>query len=192
MAAGFAALARYDNTPGIALRASPEMWPRASRLAHNPSLPTLVVSLHPRCSCSRATLANLARAMTQLKDKVTVDLLFVVPPNHESWRDGDLWRKARAIPGILVFEDAGGREFKRFAAQTSGEAVLYSPSGSLLFQGGMTSSRGHEGENAGLDAIVDFVRQGKAERSRVPVFGCSLEHPELAQNAAPARGVEGP
>jgi hypothetical protein len=52
--------------------------------------------------------------------------------------------------------------------------MLYGIDGRLLFAGGITSSRGHQGDNAGLDRVLSLVRGGKAERSESSVFGCGL------------------
>ncbi|MBI3542699.1 MAG: RedB protein, partial [Deltaproteobacteria bacterium] len=46
--------------------------------------------------------------------------------------------------------------------------------GKLAFSGGITASRGHLGENAGLAAVVQFVSSGKVPLERARVFGCSL------------------
>jgi hypothetical protein len=174
LATGFTALARYDNTPGEMSAQAPNTWPQLSRLNHKPGLPTLIVMLHPRCSCSRATLENLARTMSRLKGQVHVDLVFVWPRGSEGWGEGDLFKIAKEIPDAEPFQDTSGREHKLFGALISGETFLYSREGSLVFHGGITDSRSHEGGNAGLDAVADFVKQGTAERSQTPVFGCAL------------------
>jgi hypothetical protein len=45
----------------------------------------------------------------------------------------------------------------------------------LLFSGGITPARGHEGDSAGSDAIVELVK-GRIPSNviREPVFGCTL------------------
>ncbi len=42
-------------------------------------------------------------------------------------------------------------------SSTSGQVLLYDPSGRLAFSGGITAARGHVGDNAGSDAIVGLV-----------------------------------
>ena len=58
---------------------------------------------------------------------------------------------------MRVVNDVEGVEARRFGAQTSGTTSLYSPDGRLLFSGGITSSRGHEGDNAGEDALTQAI-----------------------------------
>jgi hypothetical protein len=67
-------------------------------------------------------------------------------------------------------------EARRFHAATSGETFLFDASGKLLFQGGVTASRGHEGENIGRSTLTALVLTGQAERDRSVVFGCALSN----------------
>ena len=66
------------------------------------------------------------------------------------------------------FQDISGDEARRFGAATSGEALLYSPSGKLLFHGGITPSRGHEGGSVGRDALVRCVLDGTPAPATTP------------------------
>ena len=43
-------------------------------------------------------------------------------------------------------------------ATTSGHVLLYDAGGVLRFAGGITDGRGHEGDNAGLDAALALLR----------------------------------
>jgi hypothetical protein len=180
--AGFAALARYDNAPGELGEQIPSRWPPLSHLSRIAGLPTLIVMLHPRCPCSRATLGNLERAMPELQSKTQVHLVFVHPDGQDQRDDTDLLRIAKGIPGTEIFQDQTGREAELFGTLTSGETLLYSREGTLLFHGGITFGRSHEGDNPGLSAIVEFIQHGVANRSSASVFGCALMH--LPKHAA--------
>ena len=63
--------------------------------------------------------------------------------------------------------------------------VLYDIQGRLLFSGGITSARGHEGDSAGLQRISSLLRTGKADRSDAPVYGCSMRHEARTEPAIP-------
>src|SRR4051812_39527867 len=55
------------------------LWPPESKLGSTPSHPTLVLFLHPRCPCSRASLAELERLIGKLqKERTTLPNLAVV------------------------------------------------------------------------------------------------------------------
>jgi hypothetical protein len=173
VAAGTAMLANYAAREGHA--APPGDWPAETAIGLAPDRPTLVVFAHPQCPCSRASIGELARLLNACGDRVAVRVAFLKPEGFDDeWVRSDLWESAAAIPGVTVFSDDGGAESRRFGAFTSGQALLYDADGHILFRGGITHSRGHEGDNAGSRAIADLVAGRPAEAARAPVFGCSL------------------
>jgi hypothetical protein len=127
--------------------------------------------------------------MPELEDKTRVHLVFV--PDTEDRRDDNaLLRIAKEIRGTEIFQDQAGREAELFGALSSGETLLYAPEGTLLFHGGITFGRSHEGDNPGLSAIVELVHHGAANRSSTHVFGCALMSAPQQQSAAiPRRGA---
>ena len=137
--------------------------------------PTLVFFAHPHCPCTRVSFHELDSLLAETQNRVAVIVVFTIPdgvPN--GWEEGDLWNSATTTPGLRVIRDQGGREAHRFDVQGSGHVLLYTPSGKLLFSGGITASRGHEGDNAGRSAVVSFILSGHASVDHTPVFGCSL------------------
>jgi hypothetical protein len=172
--AGLGFLWSYESTPGMAADA-PARWPVDSRLRRAGDRATLIMLAHPRCPCTRASISELARVMTQAQGRVTAYVLFVRPANFSGeWEETDLWASAAAIPGVSVLQDDEGVEAGRFHAATSGQTMLYDKDGKLLFSGGMTGARGHEGDNAGRTAIVSLLNLDEAKESETPVFGCPL------------------
>jgi hypothetical protein len=87
-----------------------------------------------------------------------------------SWAHTPLWEKARTIPGMIPVEDPEGREAGFFGATTSGHAFLYDAQGTLQFSGGLTSSRGAQGDSAGKDSLSSFIAQKSCGFSRTPIF----------------------
>ncbi len=113
--------------------------------------------------------------MARSQDRVRATVVFVRYAGvSEQWVQSDTWRQAAAIPGIHIVSDQGGALAHRFGAQTSGQTYLYNPAGRLLFSGGLTAARGHEGDSAGLNAALALVRGQTPVQTRTPVFGCSL------------------
>jgi hypothetical protein len=166
----------YENTPGTPATPSAE-WPSDSHVPRTKGVPAIVVLAHPQCPCTRATIGELALVMARLRDRVTATVVFAEPKDSpHGWEDSDLWRDASAIPGVSVMKDPGLVETDRFHAGASGQTMLYSASGHLLFSGGITFSRGHSGDNPGRSAIVSFVTTGEAERTRTLVYGCALHN----------------
>jgi hypothetical protein len=178
---GFYAFLAYENTPGEAGRPV-TVWPAESRLIRDPGRANLVLAIHPHCPCSRATIDALADVMSRCQSLVTAQVLFYRPADFpEGWERSDLWHRAAHIPGVNNVSDDDGFEANRFGAVTSGQVVLYSPEGALLFNGGITVSRGHQGASPGLESLVSCLIQGKPDRSPWPVFGCPLQNRQGAQ-----------
>ncbi len=183
---GIGLLWDYENTPGSAA-AAPARWPAGSRLQRSAEGATLVLLAHPHCPCTRASIGELSRLMAQAQGRVTAYVLFVKPPGFAvEWEKTDLWSSASAIPGVNVVRDDEGVEAQRFRAATSGQVALYDGGGRLLFSGGITSARGHAGDNAGRTAIVSLLTTDEPAQRETPVFGCPL----FAQGAECQNGKE--
>jgi len=171
---GMLQLWNYANTPGKSGLA-PSSWPESSHLSLSKLVPTMVIFAHPHCPCSQATAGELNEILAKVHRKLTVYVLFVSPKNpKEDWTETKLWSDTKAIPGVQTLLDEGGIEAKRFGAKSSGQVNLYDVFGRLVFSGGITSARGHYGDNLGKSAVISFVNDKKVTRSTTPVFGCTL------------------
>jgi hypothetical protein len=175
LAAALSILRTYDNTPGAVAHAAPASWPAATSLPRVPGEPTLVMLVHPKCPCSRASVGELAVLLAQASRSLTTHVLFHTPAGVPGdWHSTDLWRSASTIPGVTVRIDEHGTEAKRFGVATSGHTLLYDADGRLQFTGGITASRGHSGDNAGRSAILALLQRSAAQAQWTSVFGCSL------------------
>lgn len=167
-------LVLYAATPGQDAD-PPRLWPRDTTMVLAQNQPTMIVFLHPKCVCSRATVAEMSRIMTKGKDKVKVYVLMLLPDGLEAdWARSDLWQQARDIPSVTALIDRDGHESNRFNCQTSGHILVYKPNGKLVFSGGITASRGHEGENNGRSAVEALILNKTPDTESNPVFGCPL------------------
>jgi hypothetical protein len=171
-----AILWRYKSAPGEAGDA-PARWPADSAIRHAPGRATVVMIAHPRCSCTRASLEELNILMQEARD---VDgYVVVVRPDgvDDSFTDTGLQTRARAIPHVRVFVDAGGVEAARFGARVSGHTVAYDAAGALAFSGGITGARGHVGANLGETRLARLLAGERTDKHVSPVFGCPLDSP---------------
>ena len=164
-------------------------WPAATGIERAEERAHLLVFLHPLCPCSSATLRELERISARHAERLSTRAVFSIPKGAPAeWSDTPLVRQARAIDGVEVLLDADGVEARRFGARTSGAAFLFDREAALAFEGGITASRGHEGDNAGSEAILALLRgdSSAAPRARVtaPVFGCPLSDDEADDTAA--------
>ncbi len=167
----------HAGAPGEA-STPPAVWPASSKVPHDQARPTLVLFVHPRCPCSRATIGELAVLMAHAQGKVNVRALFLRPAGTSTdWAESDTWHQAAAIPGVAVQGDDAGTEARRFGMKTSGDAALYAADGRLLFHGGLTISRGHAGDNPGRDTLLALLHNEPTPATQTPVFGCALFEP---------------
>lgn len=173
---GSAALWRYKQTPGDDAVA-PSQWPADSTIVRTAERPTLLLFVHPHCVCSRATIEGLARLMASAPPHTSAHVVMFRPHGSTAgWAKGGLWQAAAAIPGVSVREDEGGVEARRFRGETSGHAVLYDRRGQRVFDGGITPSRGHAGDSAGLAMLRSLLHDKKAELQHTQVFGCRIRN----------------
>jgi hypothetical protein len=173
-ASGLWLLWRYDNTPGDAAYA-PEEWPAVTTLARATDRPTLVMLAHPHCTCTRASLGELAEALARTRLAPRTYVLFMTPTGfREGWEHTELWKKAAGLPGVTVVRDDDGRVAQHFGAVTSGQTLLYDVRGKLVFSGGITGARAHPGDNPGRHSLVALLNRESAARSGTSVFGCPL------------------
>ncbi|HUR33278.1 MAG TPA: hypothetical protein VM032_05750, partial [Vicinamibacterales bacterium] len=183
---GMRTLAAYTYTPGEPAHAA-AYWPTTTRLVHDTTRPTLVLFAHPQCPCSRAAVSELARLMTAAHGTLDARVVVLHPDGTPAgWERTDIWRAAAVIPGVSVVTDIGGREADTFGAVVSGQTFLYNASGRLLFAGGITLGRGHEGDNPGRTAVLDWLTTGRGA-TRGPVFGCTLQQERRPGSANGAR-----
>jgi len=179
VAFGLRVLLNYESAPGR-VGAVPQSWPATSQIPRANDRPTLIMMAHPRCPCTRASMNELAQVMARVQGKITAYVLFYKPrgPSRpgggDDWEHTDLRQSAAQIPGVIVLSDVDGVEARRFGAETSGHTFLFDSAGRLLFNGGITESRGHSGDNAGESAIVSLVKDRATKRAETFVFGCSL------------------
>lgn len=170
---GLAGLAAYASLPGESL--APPAAPRFSEFESTGQRPwTLYFAAHPKCPCTLASVSELARLMRHVEQDVACRVLIYTPKaNADGWLDTALVRAARAINGVQVVADPGGDRAETLGVRVSGGVVLYDRDGDPVFHGGVTDSRGHEGQSVGATAIRDLVAGRDAPR-HTPVFGCRI------------------
>ena len=120
-------------------------------------------------------MSELARVMTRAQGQIVARVYIYDSAGLERpASDGPIWQSAKRIPGVQVLADRDGAMARTFGAETSGASLLYDPSGRLLFQGGITEARGHEGENASEDALLTCLQKRPATSIRTHTYGCPI------------------
>lgn len=177
--AGFTALAVYKSTASEVSSDAPDRFPADSIITRAEGSPTLLMFIHPRCACSRASLAELSKLLQELHGSVFASIVVRSDaPVGATPETTDITSTASAVSGATVLADHGGSEAARFGATSSGHTVVYDRDGRLIFSGGLTNSRGHEGESLGKAHLLSALKT-KAEGARAAaVYGCKLEDGE--------------
>lgn len=173
--AGIGALWEYAERPGVT-GPTPDHWPaNVSRDLMAADRPTLMVFFHPECPCSQATVTELSRVMTHAPNAFSARVYVYDSTQMERPApEGPIWQAASQIPGVQVLADRDGKIARAFGAETSGVSLLYDATGRLLFQGGITGARGHEGDNANEDALLACLRKAPTASTKTHTYGCRI------------------
>ena len=181
VAVGFGAMAAYSARPG-AVGDVPGTWPEHASvdMSLDSDAPTLVLAVHPRCPCTRATINELERALAQSPSQVTIYALIFEPGPDDPIDDDDSFARTSianrlsALPGVIMIPDPDARIANRFGALTSGHTLVYTPDGALAYSGGLTPTRAHEGPNTGTASLIELFNARASLASDAPVYGCPL------------------
>ncbi len=171
---GFGSLVVYSQTPGAqSVEVSPVKLD--SRPYQTLKQWQLVVGIHPKCSCSLATVSELRRLLASAGNDVRCTV-YVYAPRQETlqWSDTPLVRTARKIPEVDLVLDPDGETMAQFGILTSGDVVLDDATGTTRFHGGITVARGHEGLNLGSDSILAVINGSIPPASTTHVYGCRI------------------
>jgi hypothetical protein len=180
--AAFGYLVVYEQTPGATTKAAAGL-PSGLDLPAKSGTPLLLMFLHPRCACSRASVGELEKIYSRAPQAAEVCLYFYRPKDKpDSWTQTGLYETARRN-GWTVRIDEDGAMARRLGAETSGHVMIFDGTGSLRFSGGVTAARGHWGDNESAGTALKTLVEKPADVSNRPVFGCDI------QGETPARSI---
>lgn len=172
---GLHALYDHENKPGL-VASAPAHLPEAAFLELAQDKPRLLMFIHPKCPCTRASLRELDRLRSEV-GQTAMDVTVVVMTGQapELQFENGLGMQAQAMTGVHIVKDDRGQLAAQMGVWTSGQVLLYDTQGELQFAGGITPSRGHEGDNLGRQTVRDFVLHARQpEQATTPVFGCAI------------------
>jgi hypothetical protein len=99
--AGFGALFSFNGTAGP-VTAGPAGWPEGTAVERSHTGPTILVFVHPFCSCTGATIEELDRLMASRKSRAPAPVIKVLfTRSDRAWKPGDLWSQAAKLPERL-------------------------------------------------------------------------------------------
>jgi hypothetical protein len=197
VAAGWRQLTAYSfETDGVAPQ-SPATWPPDSKLPYEAGRGALLVFLHPKCPCSRATLTELERMLVGPSGPAHPEVRVVVAATTPSspgadWIITPLIERGQRLPEAELFIDRGGIEAARFGAVSSGTVLYFDATGRRRYVGGVTLARGHEGENLGGAALARLIAGDGRPAGPVPAFGCRLVSEPIGMAACKLAAASSP
>lgn len=157
-------------------------FPSQSNLAFDDSKYNLYAFLHPMCVCSEASLDELNNLLHEVdSSKINSQIIFLNKGilSKEKIKEAKLYKQAKYLEkhfGTKIIFDEDGKEISLFKAMSSGGILAYSKDRELLFQGGITDSRGHRGYSRGRDYLKRLFKGERLELETLPVFGCALNN----------------
>lgn len=173
--AGYLYIFRYESKPAT-LASAARHWPEGSGLNHMAGAFELVMVVHPRCPCTRASVAELNKLLLRFQGKLRAHALVLKPfETSEAWGQTEISARLAQMPYLETVKDYRGATAERFGALISGETLLYGPTGTLLFDGGLTAFRGHEGPSLGQTLLSSMVAGSETGFHQTKVFGCSIK-----------------
>ncbi len=171
---------RYDSLPGIA--AVPKTaWPAASKIKYSTITNTLVMVLHPRCPCSRASVQQVASMMNTTNPPKCIFLFYTPSIFAKGWEKTDIWNQASEIPDSVLISDIDGRETKTSEHPHPDRPTFFDRQGFLRYSGGLTEGRGHQGECRNLEAAIKALNDSHKPTTFGAVYGCPVVDSRKAQ-----------
>jgi hypothetical protein len=181
--AGIQRIWSYESTPGEQLSV-PATWPDSSLVRVDRERATVMMFVHPLCSCTRASLIELREALDVMDRSPAVWVVLLSPQGIvKDWNE-HIAAIALRIPEATIVTDVEGKAANRFGASTSGHVVVYDHAGKLMFSGGITEGRGHVGDNRARRDLISALRGGDDHAHEHPIFGCGLDDPEPRQQGS--------
>lgn len=176
IAAGMLVMHAYALSPGDP-GTPPAHWPAGSRLGRDGIRPQLLIFLHSRCPCSRASVTELAEILARCKGRLAARAVLYRPSaSNDAWFEPGLVAELMEIPGLEITADPDGEEARRFGLATSGHVLLFDASGALKFSGGLTLGRGQSSDEAVRSALLARLIGPSPGGPDQPVFGCPLSN----------------
>ncbi len=178
LAVGFFGLYTYEFS-GTTDTNSPAYWPDDIPLLSSKQGPTLLFFVHPRCPCTAASISELDRVLSRNPSSYQTYVVFPVPSRAPTgWLFGSNHSAAQRLPHAEIIEDDSASITNTFGVVLSGTTLVYGPDGRLIYEGGITASRGHAGTSYGSLALEAIAQGDTSPRTGIPVFGCPVAAPQ--------------
>ncbi len=171
--AGFVWLGLSDAQPG-SRGAPPVQLAAVPELQADSGLVSLTCFIHPQCPCTRATLRDLERVATHVRETAQLRVVVAYPSDHPEWMSTATVAFASTISGVRIVPDPGGLLTAACGVKTSGHTLIYGPEGDLRYSGGLVPLRNHEGNAETRDCVLQVIESQPKRPVQTPAFGCPM------------------
>ncbi|MFI5344885.1 MAG: hypothetical protein ACHQ51_00780 [Elusimicrobiota bacterium] len=121
---------------------SAEVEPDEAPVALDISRPTLVLFVHPGSPEARAALSEVAALQKRLHGRVAVSVrVYRQNGPVAGWERLPVWKQAGAVSGDVA-ADPEGDLARRLGVASAESAVVYAPSGRMMFRGQVVARAG--------------------------------------------------
>ncbi|CAD73292.1 MAG TPA: RedB [Rhodopirellula baltica] len=177
---GMTQLVSYSSQPGDVGQSVPMLLPHSLSSVQSfedANQTTVLVFYHPHCPCTRATIRCMERMIASFTSQPTIIAYAFVPSGEtDHWIESETTDKLRSFGNVSIVADHNAKACRQFDVATSGHVLVYNDS-KLSFSGGITPSRGHEGNCDSGVAFLHSVNGESEDRREWPVFGCAIVVP---------------
>lgn len=168
-----------DNFPAATL-VSKTVFERSRESLHGliPGLGELrvIVAIHPRCPCTRTTLNELRRLLTEATISVQCTVLIAIPEDQSSaWLASATVDAAKRLPNTQLIPDANSNRASQLGLDISGQILVIGDDAGVLFSGGITAGRSCTTDNIGSESLARLLNGNATLPLSTPTFGCRLK-----------------
>lgn len=173
-------LANYSTQPGAQGRCATDL--HSVDLTDIPELDSqdlagqtsLFIFYHPHCPCTMSTARMFSRIENSIATNPKVVAVAYCPKDESTtWIDSRITEVFRKLSATVI-ADRGAVVAQKFGVETSGHVLVYQASGRLVFDGGITPGRGHEGDCPASRNLIQKVSAHSGQLDQWPVYGCPI------------------
>lgn len=139
---------------------------------------TIVVAVHPKCPCTKATLQELQERTKFANVSVKTMVLAYTPASEKEnpeWTKTPTLDLLQELPGASIVRDIDAGIAIRLRLEVSGAVLVTDQSGKTWLQGGITASRSCRGNCPGSIALEQILAGRLTRPVFSPVFGCRIK-----------------
>lgn len=166
-------LAEYSSLKGVR-GINPNKFPVEGNINFIEDKFNLLFFVHPKCPCTLASFNELKKITSRISKPYVTKVIFSIPEGFSNdWaKESRLYKNASFLGEKNLVLDKDEFNSKLFNIKTSGHLLIYNSKRELIYSGGVTGSRAHEGDNLYSDNALKAIETNSSQEGEV--FGCPV------------------